>query len=267
VSTSVGACLPGATGGVPGLATYLVEGLGGPPHDMKRIRALLRGRATFSDHGRDPVRAVGTDVGQLGAALGTQNIEERTQRGPVPPRCGPHQPATVVVDDHSQVLVSALVGDLVDPDPTQALEPVEPGVQVGPHPGHDRAHGAPGDPHQFGDRGLRALGRQPRHLLIEDPGMAGSVSGPGHDRDCRPVLGAVHPWRVRLEHDPDRAQIQTPPPATPLTGVIPRSTAPAPAAPVTTALPGPDMGYQQLPCLIELDVLHNRLLDAQKGAP
>ena len=30
--------------------------------------------------------------------------------------CGPHEPAGVVVDDDGQVVVAALVGDLIDPD-------------------------------------------------------------------------------------------------------------------------------------------------------
>jgi hypothetical protein len=59
---------------------------------------------------------------------------------------GPHQPAGVVVDHDHQVLVPALVGDLIDPDPLEPLEPVDAGVDVGHDPGDDVAHRAPPDP-------------------------------------------------------------------------------------------------------------------------
>ena len=39
------------------------------------------------------------------------------------------------------------------------------GLDVGPDPGDDRADGAPGDPHQLGDRGLGALGGKPGDQL------------------------------------------------------------------------------------------------------
>jgi hypothetical protein len=49
-----------------------------------------------------------------------------------------------VVDHDHQILVPALV--VIDPDPLEALEPVDPGVDVGHDPGDDVAHGAPPDP-------------------------------------------------------------------------------------------------------------------------
>ena len=58
----------------------------------------------------------------------------------------PHQPAGVVVNHRGEELVAALVGDLIDPEPGQAGEPVMQRLDIGPDPGDDRAHGAPGDP-------------------------------------------------------------------------------------------------------------------------
>jgi hypothetical protein len=37
-------------------------------------------------------------------------------------RCGPHQPAGVVVDDDGQIALTLAVADLVDPDPAQPGE-------------------------------------------------------------------------------------------------------------------------------------------------
>ena len=106
----------------------------------------------------------------------------------------------VVVDHDGQVAVPLLVADLIDPDPAQPGEPVQPGHRVLGDPGDDRPDGAPGDPHQLGHRGLRAGHRQPRDLIIEEPGVPGAVPRPGHRRDHHPVLGAAHPRRVGLQH-------------------------------------------------------------------
>ena len=54
-----------------------------------------------------------------------------------------------MVDDHDQIAVPAFVGDLVDPDPSQALEPVDRRVVVRVDAGHDRADRAPRHSQQF----------------------------------------------------------------------------------------------------------------------
>jgi len=62
-------------------------------------------------------------VGDLGGSFRAESVEERSQRGFVTARRGPYQRAAVVVDDDGQVAVVVLVGDLIDPDPTQPREP------------------------------------------------------------------------------------------------------------------------------------------------
>ena len=98
-----------AAGGVPRVATDLVEGLGGPGDHMKRVRAAHRVRTAFGDHRGDPVRAVGGHVGDLPAALGAQGGEEPAQRLLVPAGGGPDQVPGVMVDHDGQVQVAALV--------------------------------------------------------------------------------------------------------------------------------------------------------------
>ena len=65
---------------------------------------------------------------------------------------GPHQPAGVVVDDHGQVRVAALGGDLVDPDPAQPVKPVAGRLRVGGDARDDPADGRPRHPQQLADR-------------------------------------------------------------------------------------------------------------------
>src|SRR5690606_21894356 len=101
----------------PCLAADVVEGFGGPFDDVEGVGAAHRVRAPLGDHGADPVRAVGGDVGDQGGAFLTEGVEEPFQGGLLPAGRGPHQPAGVVVDHDGQVLLPALVGDLVDPDP------------------------------------------------------------------------------------------------------------------------------------------------------
>lgn len=51
---------------------------------------------------------------------------------------GPDQPAAVVVDDHGEVAVAALVGDLVDPDAHQPVEGVDRSPGLVDDSGHAR---------------------------------------------------------------------------------------------------------------------------------
>ena len=140
-------------------------------------------------------------------------------------------------------------------------------LDVGPDPGDDRPHGAPGDPHQLGDRALGALGGQPGDLLIEPGGVSGAMTGPGHRADRGPVLAAVDPRCVGLEMDLDGAQVQRPPPTTSLATVVPRRPSLTSSAASSRTSRGPNAGHQSLLVLVELDVLHDCLLDPQQGSP
>ena len=88
-------------------------------------------------------------------------------------------------------------------------------------PGDDRPDGAPGDPHQLGDRGLRARASPARRPSRRRPGCARRRAAPTAPRDHHPVLGAAHPRRVGLQHRLHRAQIQRPPAAPPSPGHSP----------------------------------------------
>jgi hypothetical protein len=172
-----------------------------------------------------------------------------------------------MVHHDGQVAVPLLVADLIDPDPAHPGEPVHPGHRVLGDPRDDRPYSAPGDPHQLGHRGLRTRHRQPRDLIIEEPGVPGAVPRPGHRRHHHPVLGAAHPRRISLQHRHHNAQVQRPPASSTLPLVIART--PPPAQPTAAPLPAgrPHMRDQQRSVLIELDPADRGLLDPQQPSP
>ena len=122
-------------------------------------------RRAAGDHAADPVRAVGGDVGELRGPAGSEAAGEGLQGLAVAAGRGPDQQSAVVIDDDDQVLMPAFIGDLVDPDAAQPGEPVGGCLGLAGHPGDDVPDGAPGDPHQLSDRGLRARGGQPDDLV------------------------------------------------------------------------------------------------------
>lgn len=82
----------------------------------------------------------------------------RRRTPPTRRRCDPGRPpevAGVVVDDHDQVAVATLVGDLVDPDAAQPGESIDTGFDVCVDPGDDRTDRAPRHAQQFADFEVR----------------------------------------------------------------------------------------------------------------
>jgi hypothetical protein len=206
-------------------------------------------------------------VADLRGSRVAELVEEPAQGVGVAAGRGPDQPPTIVIDHDGQVAVPLLVADLVDPDPAQPGELVNPAQRVLGDPSDDRAHGAPGDPHQIHHRALRAGHRQPSHLIIEVAGVPGAVPRPGHRGHDHPVLAAAHPRRIGLQHRHHNAQVQRPPAPSTLPLVIART--PPPAHPAATALPAdrPHVRDQQAPGLVELDPTDRGLLDPQQPSP
>jgi hypothetical protein len=85
-------------------------------------------------------------VSEQRGSFGAELVEEHFQGGVVAARACPHQPAAVVIHDHDQVTVSALAGDLVDPDPVQAVETINGRVDIRVPARHDRTHRPPRHP-------------------------------------------------------------------------------------------------------------------------
>jgi len=84
---------------------------------MERIRHPRRRGTHLGDDGVNEVGSIGADMGDLSTPLRPEQVEELPHGGTVASRCGPHQPACVVVHDDHHVLVALLVRNLIDPDP------------------------------------------------------------------------------------------------------------------------------------------------------
>jgi hypothetical protein len=182
-------------------------------------------------------------------------------------RGGPHQPARVLVDDHGEVLVAALVGDLVDTDPPQPGEAVQAGLGVGDHTGDDAPDRRPGHPQQLTDRLLGGVDRQPRGGVVERAGVPGAVARPGHGGHHHPMLGAADPGCLRLQVGADHTKVQRPPAPPPL-ALIKAGAAPAAlAAAALDALAWPHRDHDRLGVVVELHPLDDRLLDTQQPGP
>src|SRR5450830_384046 len=218
-------------GGIPRSPAYFIEGVGGPFHNMERVRAADGVGALLGHDSSDPRGPVGGNMGDLRGSFRPERIKERAQGGLVLTRRHPDQTAAVVVDDNGQILVSALIGNLIDPDPGEAGELVVQFLGISPNPGDDRADRAPRDPHQLRDRRLGRLRGQPRDLRIEVVGVTGPVPGPRHGRDAHPVDAARHPRRVGFQLDPNRSRVQRSPPSSTVALVISGATPLAPTAP------------------------------------
>src|SRR5688572_1508285 len=172
-----------------------------------------------------------------------------------------------MVDDDGQVAMSPLVGDLVDPDPVQAVQPVDPAVDVGLDPGHDRSHRPPPHSHQLRDRRFRSAHGQPGHRLVKGPGMAGAVTSPRDLDDGRTVKRASDAARIRLKEDPDGPQIQSSPPAAAFPTVIPRTPPTAPPTPSNGSLPGPDRHHHSVGPVVEPHLFNHDSFHTQHALP
>lgn len=234
---------------------------------MERVQAQLGVLASGLDHVLDPLGRIRADQGDRSATVIAETVEELPQGLLVASRVRPQQHAGVVVDDHGQVAVAPLVGDLVDPDPAQAREPVRRRLGVGDDTGHDRADRAPRDPQQLPDRGLRAVRHQPGGGVVERVGVTGAMTGPRHLGRDDAVFRAAHPRRVRLQERLDGAEVKRPPPAPAVALVI--AGGPLPAAPATpfSRFARPDRHHDALVVLIEADVLDDGLYQPEQPSP
>ena len=199
------------------------------------------------------------------AAVFAEQIQELLDRLAVPAGCRPHQPAGVMVDHDSQVLLTLADRDLIEPEPLEVREHVATAFRLGGDALADTSDRPPRDPHQLADRALARVHRQPRCLVIKRAGEPGVVTRPRHRGDDHPVLAALDPRRVSLQIAERRAEIQRPPPATALAEVIARAAPAAVRAAIPLAVPRPDRDHDRAVLLV--DCLDDRLLQPQHPRP
>ncbi len=206
-------------------------------------------------------------MGDLAGSLRAERAEERAEGGLVLTWGCPHEAATVVVDDDAQILVAALVGDLINPDPRQVGELVMKFAGVIPDSGDDCPDGAPRDPHQLGDRSLRRLGGKPRDLCIEVVGVTGLMPGPRNGRHGHTISPTRHPRSVGFQIHLNCPGIQRTPAPPPTAEVVSRTPSTARPASVPHRPGWPDRDDQNPGVVTYFHGLDNRFLDTEQGPP
>ncbi len=122
---------------------------------------------------------VHADCFQLAKPLRTQLPEEPAQDLDLASFPGPNDPATLVVHDQGDVLVSAAIADLIDTDQAQTVQASFVQGLVD-DPADDPMHRAPGDPEIAGHGRQVGFLSQPGNLPLEGIGESAPVGRPGH---------------------------------------------------------------------------------------
>jgi hypothetical protein len=235
--------------------------------DVEGIQAHDRLRAAARRHVGDPARRVGAEVGELAGASIAEGVEAPLQRLLVAAGRGPDQPAGVVIDDHGEVAVALLVGQLVHPDPPQPSEPVGARGLLGGDPGADPADAAPGDAQQLADRRPGGVDRKPRAGVLERSGEPGPMPRPRHRSDRHPVDGAAHPGRVCFQEHLGHPEVQRAPAAPAFALVIAGTASVALRTPPSAASGRPRQRHDRLGVLVVHDLLDDGVLDTQQPLP
>jgi hypothetical protein len=171
-----------------------------------------------------------------------------------------------MIDHDRQVALPLAVADLVDPDPTQAVEQIDLAASLVTDPLENAPDRAPRDAHQRRDRGFRAVARQPRDLILKAASEPTVVPGPRHRGHHHTMPTAVDPWRVGLQEAERRAEVQRAPAAATLASVI--APAAAPAHPAAIPLPPRRADRHDHPSLVARRyVLDHRPLQAEQPGP
>jgi len=176
------------------------------------------GRSVLDDR-RVRLRHVHADDAQSTRPILAELIEEAVQGLARPALAEPNHAPALQVANHGQVMVSPLVGRLVDADPADSVEavPWQPGC-------HDSAddplYGAPSGPEHAGGRGPVAHLHEATDQAIELVGMTSCRGRPRHRFDTPSVSSTVSLPDISGDERPHAKQIQV----TPSTALAPELT-------------------------------------------
>ena len=126
---------------------------------MEGVGAADRIGSTTSHDPGDPLGHVSRNMSNRLGPVVSELVEEDIQRCFAATWPGPDQPAGVMVDNHNQIPVSPLIGDLIDSDPSQPLEAIHPRCNIIIDSGDDRSDRPPRHPEQVTGRTLRRTDR------------------------------------------------------------------------------------------------------------
>ena len=225
-----------AASAVDGLE-HRVDRFVGPAHEVERVEADRR--LGHGAAGGVPVdgRHVHRHRLDPGTSFRAEGVEEPLQCLLRSPFGDPDDTAGVVVGDHGQVAVPALVGDLVDTDVAQPIEPavIEP---FGDDASHDPLDRLPRTAQQPADARLVGALSQPGDEVLEQDRVPGPGPCPGHLLGPDPTASpAVDPGDVGFVEHLRRGEVQVPPPS-------PRPVIPRPGRRAARAAMRPTGGLQ-----------------------
>src|SRR5487761_1403937 len=176
-------------------------------------QAQLRLRRLRTDHGMDPLCPVRGHVRQQPGALLAEGTEERLHGGLAAALADPGDPPGIVIGHDDQVLALPLApGLLINADPAQPVEAVQPRGRVRADPGDGVRQRLPRDPQLR--RGPRPghVRRLPRREPLKRPAEPVIMPRPRHRRGDLPVPAAEDPRQPRLQERPLAVHVQGPPP-------------------------------------------------------
>lgn len=219
------------------------------------------------DHVFDPGGGVGTDQPQPPTSFGAKLLKEALQSRFIAALGGPDQTSGVVVNHDGDVLLTLAIADLVDADSAESVHVIRRRSGLRDHSTDHPADRSPGHSQQLRDGGPRGVDGKPGRLILEGAGEACAMTGPRYGLHDDPMLRAPHSRRLAREIGRDGAEVERAPIAGALSGVIATATSSANAASAAALSIRRYLGDHCLKVLVIVDLLDDRLLDAEQAAP
>src|SRR4051794_36402381 len=149
-------------------------------HSSRRTWSTARAPSRTTWKGSKQISASGTsariarwysplmsiETARIDSVASPSSEKKGLQRGAGAARGAPHDGAGGAIGDGGEAALTAAIGDLIDAEEDQALEPVLIEF-IGDDAGDDRDDRVPADSKQAGDRRERHLLRQPRDHVLE----------------------------------------------------------------------------------------------------
>lgn len=192
------------------LSADLIEGVVEETFDVEAIEDDFRIGAAPFDRLDEGVGHVDGDELDGEATLRPEFVEESLESLGGFAFSHPGGLAGLVVHDDGDVLVSALVGELIDTDEGEPIESAWIELLANDS-GGDPTDGDPGDFEETLDGRLVGDASEAGDLILEVPGEEGTGSGPGDLLASHPATSAADSSQVRLEKDSGCQDRQVPP--------------------------------------------------------
>lgn len=189
-----------------------IEGLVEESFDVEAVEDGLGVGAASFDGLDEGVGHVDGDESDAGAAVLPELVEKPIQGLGGLALSDPDWLARFVVHHDGDVLVPALIGELVNADEGESFEPL--GVELlADDPGRDATDGDPGDLEEFFHVGLVGHSSESGDLILEVAGEEGAGSGPGDFFRPDAAASATDPAQIGLKQGRSSQDCQVSPDA------------------------------------------------------